>query len=251
MKPYNKPIQFYHLFLTIFFVASCTGKLYKTSDAGFLIVDDQVIEDERISAFIQPYKAQLEAEMNTIIGETAAAIIKNGNGETPLGNLVADFQKEFAETALGYPIDISIINNGGMRNNLPEGPITLGNIYELSPFDNYLHVLILNGNQVLNLAEFAFERKILGISGMFIEAYEDELVNVKVNGKDIDFEKSYLLAVNDYLASGGDNMEFLVNLPRKEETDFLLREIIIHQIKDITKNSEKIFAQTEGRQKYN
>ncbi|WP_304517296.1 5'-nucleotidase C-terminal domain-containing protein [Cecembia rubra] len=234
----------------LFLLTSCAPTLFKTGEGQFLLVGSDIPVDLAAQNFIHPYKENLEKEMNAVIGETTEAILKTGNGESALGNLVADFQKEFAEKELGYPIDISIINNGGIRNTLPKGDITLGNIYELSPFDNYLQILELNENDVLSLAEFAASRKILGISGMKITSQGEKILELKINGKDLIPDKKYLLAVNDYLANGGDGMGFLVEIPRKTETDYLLRDILIEIIKSKTEAGQKIEAKIEGRQKF-
>lgn len=233
----------------LFLLTCCSPQLYKTGTGEHFAVNEQVKPSPEVDTFIQPYKMRLEEEMNTVIGETSEALLKNGQGETALGNLVADYQKAFAEMQLGFAIDISIMNNGGIRNNLPEGPITLGNIYELSPFDNYLYVLELNSENVKELAAFAASRRILGIAGMRIVAKNGEVAEIQINGEPPLPGRTYLLAVNDYLANGGDGMEMLTLLPRKMETDYLLREILITQIKSTTEKGQKITAGIEGRQK--
>lgn len=249
MVAYKKFYQNLLLFLGLFLLTHCSPKLYKSGDGEYLPVNEKVSPDPELDSFIQVFKQKLDAEMNTIIGETTEVISKEGLGETALGNLIADYQKEFAENELEILIDISIMNNGGMRNNLPKGPITLGNIYELSPFDNYLQVLELKEEDVRTLASFAADRKALGISGMTIVAKDGEVIEISVNGKPLVSEKTYLLAVNDYLADGGNGMEFLVQLPRKHKTDFLLREILIERIRHKTEIGQKIIANVEGRQK--
>lgn len=246
----NKIFKFSVFTAALLLLSNCAPTLFKTGEAKFISLDTEISIDSKAQNFIQPYKENLEKEMNSVIGETTEAILKTGNGETPIGNLVADFQKEFAENMLGYPLDISIINNGGIRNTLPKGNITLGNIYELSPFDNYLQILELNHKDIRELAEFAVSRKILGISGMQITAKDGQILELKVNGKELSTDKKYLLAVNDYLANGGDGMGFLSNIPRKAETDYLLRDILIETIKAKTALGLKIEAKVEGRQKF-
>ena len=112
-----------------------------------------------------------------------------------------------------------------------------------------MHVLELKEEDVRTLASFAANRKALGISGMTIIAKDGEVIEITVNGKSLLPEKTYLLAVNDYLAEGGNGMEFLIQLPRKFTTDFLLREILIDRIKHKTEIGQKITANVEGRQK--
>lgn len=234
----------------LFLLSQCSPKIYSSANTEFFVLGSEIKEDPNLRNFVAPYKIKLEAEMNSVIGQTKEAILKTGTGETPIGNLVADLQKEYAEEYFGYNIDISIINNGGIRNTLPKGNITLGNIFEISPFDNYLYVLELNAEQVVNLAEFAAQTKILGINGLHIESQSEELTKLLVNGKQVEEGKTYLLAVNDYLANGGDGMDMLTDLPRKEQSTILLRELLIDRIKLRTSRGEIISAQIEGRQNF-
>jgi 2',3'-cyclic-nucleotide 2'-phosphodiesterase (5'-nucleotidase family) len=243
---------FLNLFLltAVISLSQCSPKLTKNHQSDFFAISASIETHPQFEKIILPYKETLDLEMNTVIGESLTELNKSGRGETTLGNFISDIQKEFAEETFGYPIDISIINNGGMRNILPKGDITLRNVFELSPFDNYLYILELNAEDVEKLAKFAVEKKILAISGMFIESENNILTHYTIKGKPVEKGKNYLLAINDYLANGGDQMEFLIDLPRKETSTILLREFILEKIKEKTAKGIKIDAEIEGRQKY-
>ncbi|EOZ93241.1 5'-nucleotidase [Indibacter alkaliphilus LW1] len=237
------------LLLAFFYLSACAPQLHKSSSVAFIPSDASVEVDSSIDSFVRPYREDLQEAMGRVIGETSGEINKSGKGETAIGNLISDLQKEHAEITFGYPIDISAMNNGGIRNTLPAGKITLGNIYELSPFDNYLYVLELDAAKVRQLAEYAVNKKSLGLSGMEITSKEGQLVSYLVNGKMVVEGQTYLLAVNDYMASGGDNLDFLIEAPRKEQTTIVLRDVLIERIKAISAKGEKISAKVEGRQK--
>lgn len=225
--------------------------LYISSSASLLSVTQSVEEDSSYLAFIAPYKVQLDEEMKRVIGKGAKELSKVGGGETALGNLVADMQKAYSETKFNQKIDISVINNGGMRNIIPEGDITVGNIYELSPFENFIYLLELTSEDVEELAKYVVRLKNLGISGMQIESEKGELKWLAIGGEMLEKDKTYVLAINDYLANGGDYMDFLVDLPRIYESDVLLRDMLIEQVEEWTTNGELIDAEIEGRQKLN
>lgn len=186
--------------------------------------------------------------MNTIIGYSPETLIMGNQGETLLGNLFADLQKEYAKEVLGYDVDISVMNNGGIRNILPKGDITVGNIFEISPFENFLYIIELSGSDVEKLAEYIAQRKGMAVSGMKIQGENNSLTNFELVGQTFDSNKKYLLAINDYLASGGSDMDFLIELPRKEETDLLLRDMLIERISALTAQGKDITARLEGRQ---
>ncbi|PRY87530.1 5'-nucleotidase-like protein [Mongoliibacter ruber] len=244
-----KSIYSWSIYLGFSLLIACAPQLQKSAQVTFLPLDSNVAVHPEMEDFVSPYRENLEAEMGKVIGETTSEINKAGSGETALGNLITDLQKEHAEQTFGYSIDISAMNNGGIRNILPMGEITLGNIYELSPFDNYLYILELDSERLRKLAEYAVSRKSLGLSGLYVESEGGKLVRYLVNGKQVEDDKTYLLAVNDYMASGGDNMDFLIDAPRKEQTDIVLRDLLIERIKALTEKGEKISARIEGRQK--
>ncbi|MDO9553120.1 5'-nucleotidase C-terminal domain-containing protein [Rhodonellum sp.] len=238
------------LILAVVSLSQCSPKLTKNHQSDFFAISAAVENHPQFDKIILPYKERLDLEMNTVIGQTVKELNKAGKGETTLGNFVADIQKEYAEETFGYPVDMSIINNGGMRNILPEGNITLRNVFELSPFDNYLYILELKADDVKKLAKFAAEKKILGINGMTIATENDLLTEFTVQGKPVEEGRNYLLAINDYLANGGDQMEFLIDLPRKEASAILLRDFILEKIKEKTAKGIKLDAEIEGRQKF-
>lgn len=229
---------------------ACSPKLPYQIKGEFAAVDEQVQQEAEFVSFIEPYKENMEAKMGSVIGTTQKALTRGGR-ESLLGNFVSDLQLEYAQEAFGYPIDISIINNGGMRNDLPEGPVTLGNIYELSPFDNFLVVLELKTDDVRKLAEFIAERKNLAFQGMKITSENDKLSDLTINGKALESNKTYLLVINDYLANGGDNMEFLVGLPIKENSTTSIRDMLITMIRQKTASGVILDSKIEGRLKIN
>src|SRR5690606_21817332 len=129
-----------HLLLVFFglFLGSCTQYPYSTSSFNLLNVDETIQKDSSYLELIAPYKKHLDSQMQEIIAEAAKPLTK-GQGESTLGNLVADMQLSYSTEKFNRPIDISVINNGGLRSNLPMGKITVGNIYELSPFENFIY----------------------------------------------------------------------------------------------------------------
>lgn len=233
-------------FLLLF--VSCAPYLVQNNRSLLLDVDESVVEDSVYVRLIKPYKEQLDREMGEVIAVGRKELTKN-IGESTLGNLVADMQWAYSESKLGHAVDISVINNGGLRNSLPEGDITVGNVFELSPFENFIFLLELTYDDVERLANYAVKGKNLGIAGLNVESKGGELHLFTVGGRPVEKGRSYTLAVNDYLANGGDQMDFLVGLPRVVESEVLLREMLMDQIKEWAASGKLIDAEIEGRQK--
>src|SRR2546427_8209891 len=89
---------------------------------------------------------------DSVIGKLRGELIKGGMGAGSLGNFVTDGMREQANVKLGKPIDMAIMNGGGLRrNSISEGELRARDIFELLPFENALVTLDLTGEQVLKL----------------------------------------------------------------------------------------------------
>ncbi len=143
----------------------------------------------------------------------AAATMQRGetlSGESPLGDFVADAQRAAAGT------DLAFMNPGGLRSDIPAGPISFGTIYSVQPFGNVIMRVTLTGAQVLTLLEeqwsgaHAAVPKFLRPSGI---RYVFDLRRAPgrrviaawdADNKPLDPARSYSVAVNDFLVGGGD-----------------------------------------------
>jgi 2',3'-cyclic-nucleotide 2'-phosphodiesterase (5'-nucleotidase family) len=95
-----------------------------------------------------------------------AAIERAGRTGSPLGNLFAEAMRAAVPDA-----DVAAINNAarGLRANLPEGPLTVGRLYDVFPFDNRVARISVSGAELGRwlAAEIAQGRRgSLGLAGV-------------------------------------------------------------------------------------
>lgn len=203
--------------------------------------------DAGAAAFIKPYHDQVVAQMQEVLGTAPVALAKSP-GENPLVNFVADLQRTAAARALHEPIALGVMTNGGMRAALPAGPITLGNVFELMPFENELLVLDAPGPVVQQLFNYSAPIHLAVSGATYTVGAGNHPQNIRIGGQPFDPSKTYPIAISDYLAGGGDNMEFLKTVvPR--HTDLLLRTAIADHIRALTKAGQPVTASIEGRVK--
>src|SRR5690606_6510040 len=105
-------------------------------------------------ALIAPYRQQVTSKMSEVIG-TATTELGKAEYESPLGNFVVDLMLQQTNMIMSEPVDMAQSTNGGLRVPLPAGPINVGNIFELMPFENELVVLTLDGPTTQELFDFA------------------------------------------------------------------------------------------------
>lgn len=129
-----------------------------------------------------------------------------GNPESTLGNL-------FTDALLGQlDADIALHNvQGGLRGDLPAGPLTFGSVYEISPFENRAVILNLSGAElraVIGNQAYRGSRRV-GFSGMRVDAAcaDGEMrVEMTMDGEPINDNDTLRVIVNDYMALGGDGV---------------------------------------------
>jgi 2',3'-cyclic-nucleotide 2'-phosphodiesterase (5'-nucleotidase family) len=204
-------------------------------------------DDPKAAATIEPYRQRVNQQMNEVLGVAPVAITKN-NGESPLANFVADIQRERASQALGQPVDIGVMTNGGLRASLPAGPLTLGSVFELMPFENELVVLDAPGPVMQQLLDYAARLKMALSNVTYSVGADNKPTNVLIGGKPFDPARTYTIAISDYLAGGGDQMVFFKAL-KPRGTGILLRNALVDHIRTLTKQGKPIEAKVEGRVK--
>ncbi len=169
-------------------------------------------------------------------------------GESPLANLVGDIQQERAASALGEPIALGVMTNGGLRAPIPAGPVTLGSMFELMPFENELVVLDAPGAVVQELFRFAAPIRMAVSGAVYTVDATNQPSNILIGGKPFNPAQTYTIAISDYLAGGGDNMGFFKAL-KPRGTGVLLRTAIADYIKAQTQQGKPLEARVEGRVK--
>jgi 2',3'-cyclic-nucleotide 2'-phosphodiesterase / 3'-nucleotidase / 5'-nucleotidase len=204
--------------------------------------------DAEVKSQLDSYKAEVEPIIGELVGEAAIDITRTANeaGESALGNLIADGMLD-ATTA-----DFAFMNAGGIRNDLAKGEITWGDLFSIQPFGNDLVTLTITGEQVRTLLnqQFSADRyRIMSIAGLKYTWSDERELGEKVvdiylpNGSKIDPKAEYTVAVNNFMADGGDGYTIL-----KEGTDRKVWSTDLEALVTYVKAQEKpISAAIEGR----
>jgi 5'-nucleotidase len=198
-------------------------------DAHNVIVTRDVPKDPAITAIINHYQTFAAPIANRIIGSITADITPavGFNQESALGDVIADAQ--LASTA---PTDfggaqVAFMNPGGIRGGgliynqqsagEAPGQITYSEMFTVQPFNNVMNVKTMTGDAIYRLLEQQFtviapSIRLLQVSKGFSYSYDMRLPagsrvipgSVAINGVPITKTGSYRVAMNNFLASGGD-----------------------------------------------
>ena len=210
--------------------------------------------DNQVVGVYMPYKKILDKDMLKVIAVTEEEMVKE-KPESNLTNFLADLlleqgTKEAKSAGFKLTPDISYFNYGGIRTFLPEGEITVGKIYELIPFENKMVYLHLSGKQIQIFLNDIAEKGGDILGGVRFVIADQKAKNIIINGEPLNMESNYWLVTNDYVASGGDNLEILTKRNEFIESEKKIRDVIIAHLMAMHKKGKAISEKTDERIRY-
>jgi 5'-nucleotidase len=182
------------------------------------IVTRDVAKNPRETRIIGKYDALSAPIANRVVGSATADITRAANpaGESALGDVIADAQlASTAPSDFGGAV-VAFMNPGGIRADIAAGDVTYGELFTVQPFSNTMTVKTMTGDMIYRLLEQQFDNpgpgqdRFLQVSAGFTYSYNrsapagSRVANVAINGTPVDRAASYRVAMNSFLATGGD-----------------------------------------------
>ncbi len=206
-----------------------TGQVV-AKQATNVVVSRDVAKDPAITAIIDRYNTVAGPIANRVVGSITADITRAANtaGESALGDVIADAQLEAtAPTDFGGAV-IAFMNPGGIRADLvynnssggeAPGQVTYSEVFTVQPFNNVMTVKTCTGDQIKRILEQQFNNpsagqdRVLQIPATFAYSYNRSApagsrvdpASMKINGVTVVGGQAYRVAMNNFLATGGDN----------------------------------------------
>lgn len=184
--------------------------------------------DPEVAAIVARYKQAASGAANRPVGRLGQAVIKGEDigKESTAAELISDSQLFVARDPARGKADFALMNNGGARTDLlPEadGTVRFGQIFAMQPFANNVVTKSYTGAEIKAVLEQQFDSglntvakpNLLMPSASFRFSFDksrpagQRIVAMTLGGKPIDPAKLYRVAVNNFLASGGDNFTLL------------------------------------------
>jgi len=229
-------------FLLILFSACNSNREYDLSYTWSEIkVSSDIEGSEKIESIISPYRARLDSTMNEVIGYALHDLTTKGQYESTLGTFVTQLTLTQSISSYQRDVDVAIMNHqGGLRAPINEGPITLGEIFQVMPFENDVVLLEIQGDLLLEVIKYIGQSGRSMIWPVSFEVDESGLRNILLDGNKIDEDKLYTLSASDYLANGGSGFHMLKSLKRLDIDVVKLRDMIVQEVKRRTAEGDSI-----------
>lgn len=225
-------------------------------------------EDGFIKNLSEDYLKDLRAEMTKVICDNKVNLYRGvAGGNVPAGFLMADAMRIYGKA------DVAFVNFGGCRKSIYKGKVTVEDIFMVQPFENALEIITMTGKDLKRIYElsisvptvklsedekaFCLEQENTVVDGLRLEvgagygylipsgikvnidirkpAMQRIIKMTDMNGVEIDDNKTYKVAFNDFLCDGGDGFKELKEFPEsaKELTDILVRDALIRYVEDL------------------
>ncbi len=209
---------------------------------NFRIIDTaDFAADPAMTARVAAYETRLSEQLDGRLTRTVTRLDSRNarvrGGEAAIGNLFTDALREKMEA------DIAILNGGGIRGNrVYEAGTELSrrDVLRELPFGNKAFVLPVSGRQLYSVLEQAFAKAenltsaFPQVSGLTVRVDVtrppgQRVISASIGDRPVEVDRTYTLAINDFLARGGDGYKALRSVkPIVGDTDAkLMAEVIM------------------------
>lgn len=172
-----------------------------------------------------------------VVGQLARPLPVGTFDNTPVGQMIVDAWLDALPHA-----DFAISNHGSLRQPLPAGDVTVGDVLGVLPFENNLFVVKLTGKQLKE--ELANDGPVVaGLTWKFREDSKKGRVVVSAAdrlGRMIDDRKVYRVVINDFMYFGGDGFRFREHDADPEDTGLSLREPVLRALRGAAANAQPL-----------
>ena len=190
---------------------------------------DAIAEDAGLREFLKPFQDNGAARLTVPVGETVGVFdgdrVRVRAQPTNLGVMIARSMMD--RTAA----DLAIMNAGGVRDSLPEGKVTYRDVLKVQPFGNQISLIRLSGAELVKYLEAV--AKMTPGSGAFPQTVGVQMVieggvlkEAKVQGRAIEAQREYKLAINNFTAGGGDGYPKLTDHPGHVNTGLVDADVM-------------------------
>jgi 2',3'-cyclic-nucleotide 2'-phosphodiesterase (5'-nucleotidase family) len=181
-----------------------------------IIRDSELSPDPDVQGLIDSLTAQYDAAhpdmpVNTVLGYTADPLMLDNtmrwwsadeypwSGNNTAGQWICDAMQWKAAQLFDGGCDLAIESGGGVRADIPAGPVTYLQVYETFPWnDDTFNRVNMTGQEIINFlkatnCDAGFSRD------LDVTAADGVPTNVKFAGQPIDLNHVYTVAINNYM----------------------------------------------------
>lgn len=219
------------------------GRIVESETSLVPVVADGVPANPRVEEIVERYRRQVDQIMAEELGEAGVELDRDPSRECRLGNLLTDVIRE------EHGVDFAFQNSLGLRASIAAGTVRYEDVYRALPFDNTVVLMSLKGSEIVEmLAQADANNRLLYTSGLSyaldFSRPSGERVEVL---SDLDPNRVYRVAVNNYMAQGGIGLSRLVEIGGGTDTGDVLRDVLSRRFRRERLAGRAVRAELDGR----
>jgi 2',3'-cyclic-nucleotide 2'-phosphodiesterase (5'-nucleotidase family)/3',5'-cyclic AMP phosphodiesterase CpdA len=238
------------------------GQLTVASSGKYLSTTNHVIRnsaitpDSDVATFVNDLKTKYDAaamvgsqpKLDDVIGYTAVPLLLDNamkwwssdeypwSGDNTAGEWICDAMQWKAQSVFARNCDLALEAGGGVRADIPAGPVTYTQIYETFPWNDDLLTLVkMTGREIWNFIK-ANNGDAAVSQGWHITAQDGVPVSISHNGQPIDLSAVYNVAINNYMYQHPTS-GFTYSDPSPQITTNLCRQAIVEYTAQFTSSN--------------
>ncbi|WBW50451.1 5'-nucleotidase C-terminal domain-containing protein [Peptoniphilus equinus] len=200
-------------------------------------IKDKLTKDPAMTKVYTELQDELQPIKGEQLGEAAGEFTHDRDAKgsvSLLGRWTTDVMRKATNA------QIAITNGGGLRRTLDAGTITMGDLYEIMPFDNYLVAMDLSGADVRKAIDHGIlmpettDGAFIGVNVEYdsTKPFEQRITKITLeDGTEIKDNDMYRVVINDFMYTGGDGYDFS-NAQNVDETYIPIRDMMVDAIKE-------------------
>ena len=189
----------------------------------------EIAEDPNMLALLYPHQVFGQQQLLVDVGlsdgklEGDRSVVRKQ--ATNLGVLIGKAMMDRVQA------DLAVVNAGGIRDSLPAGRITYKDVLTVHPFGNTIGVLEITGREILNYLTTALgftsgSGGFAHFAGVELQTTPGRIVSARIGGKPLNLAATYRMAINNFMAAGGDGYPVVTAHPGYVNTGFVDAEVI-------------------------
>lgn len=182
------------------------AKILSFSGRRLAVNHAEIDPDPKMVQVVEAATRKVQLQKKERIADFSADYQREYSTECPIGNMITDAMRHETGT------EIAMQNSGGIQSDISSGEFTLGDLFNVLPFDNQVVTIDLSGSDLLELLTQSASRRrgILQVSGLtysYANRSNDdyELKEALIDNESIIATRTYSVSTNSFLSDGGDN----------------------------------------------
>lgn len=171
---------------------------------------------KEMQEFLAPYKHKVDSVNSHVIAWSLSDMpngLTTGSYANWAGDFAARYGRQIADSLRRSGVDVApvtlgMMNVGGIRQSMPKGAVTEGQILSTFPFSNRMRLIEISGADLIETMKIVASKGGEAVSSevRVVTDNDGKFERMLLDGVEVDPSQKYVVSTIDYVANGNDDM---------------------------------------------